>query len=83
MTIADADKVSLYKDLTAIINELKSMYEHVKGYKIPIMRVEGERRYLPEVFKLINTQGTPLTKYQIFGATWNEFNISFTNPSIV
>lgn len=81
--IDDAKKVPLYDDLTTLINELKSMYGHVKEYQVPILLVRGDRTYLPEVFRLINTKGTPLTKYQIFGATWSDFGISITDPTTI
>ena len=38
--------------------------------KIPAIIVEGDEDVLPEVFERINSEGTKLTKYQIYAATW-------------
>ncbi len=37
---------------------------------IPAIVIEGDESVLPDVFERINSKGTPLTKYQIYAATW-------------
>ncbi|RLI53986.1 MAG: hypothetical protein DRP09_14320 [Candidatus Thorarchaeota archaeon] len=76
--ISDTQRRHLYDDLDSFIQTLSSMYSHVKEYKVPILKVSGDRSFLPTAFELINTRGTPLTKYQIFGATWSDFGVSIS-----
>jgi hypothetical protein len=52
------------------------LLDHVKevvslaDVQVPISVFSGEQEDLPEIFERINTQGTKLTRYEIFAATW-------------
>jgi len=46
---------------------------------IPAIIIEGDEDVLPDVFERINSQGTKLTKYQIYAATWGEDRYSISN----
>lgn len=42
---------------------------------IPVIRYTGSKDYLPEVFENLNRGGVPLTKYEVFNASWDEVYI--------
>lgn len=39
--------------------------------ELPVVIFKGERSDLPDIFEKINTQGTTLSKYEIFAFVWN------------
>ncbi len=49
---------------------------------IPILVFEGDEEILPEIFERINSQGTKLTKYQIYAATWNRDAVKIKNEEL-
>lgn len=58
------------------IDKLRSFLENasdsadIDDIEIPVIVFEGKSDALEEIFKLLNTEGTPLTKYEIFAAEW-------------
>ncbi|MDE0681578.1 MAG: DUF262 domain-containing protein, partial [Candidatus Poribacteria bacterium] len=45
----------------------------IDDIEIPVIVFEGRSDDLEEIFKLLNTEGTPLTKYEIFAAEWMDY----------
>ena len=63
-------------DDTDFINTLRGFLEKVSGSadissaEIPVVVYAGDSSKLEKIFALLNTKGTPLTKYEIFAAEW-------------
>ena len=61
---------------------VKALLDHVKDrvdiseQKIPVLVYTGDKADLPEIFERINTQGTALSKYEVFAATWSYVHVS-------
>lgn len=53
-----------------IIQKLDDTFQRLRNYQIPVILYSGPEENLPEIFEALNT-GTPLTKYDKFGATWS------------
>ncbi|GIG29672.1 DUF262 domain-containing protein [Cellulomonas marina] len=54
----------------------------ISGVQIPVLLYSGPSETLPEVFKRLNSQGAPLTKYQIFAASWSSDKTRLASPDI-
>ncbi len=54
----------------------------VEDYKIPVIVYEGAESELPGIFERINSEGTPLSKYQKFAASWASQQTTIANPAI-
>jgi hypothetical protein len=52
-------------------------------FKIPIVIYTGDESNLPTIFERLNKQGTQLTKYQIYAATWANHKIKIKNKNII
>lgn len=57
--------------LAPFIQKYRKNYNDICNAKIPIIIYYGEEKYLPDIFARINNQGTALTKYQIYAASWS------------
>lgn len=81
------DQTKLFKVAEAIkpfIKRYKDDFSDVCNAKIPVIIYSGEEKYLPDIFARINNQGTALTKYQIYAASWSvEGKITILNPHII
>lgn len=53
-----------------IIQRVTDIFQRLKNYQIPVILYSGPEENLPEIFESLNA-GTPLTKYDKFGATWS------------
>ncbi len=53
-----------------IIQKVSDIFQRLKNYQIPVILYSGPEENLPEIFESLNA-GTPLTKYDKFGATWS------------
>lgn len=67
--------------ITLIEKPLRSYKEICKNListEIPAIIIMGSADYLPDIFERINKEGTSLTKYQIYAASWrlDKFHIS-------
>lgn len=66
------------------VKAYKDNYEAICNSIIPVIIYSGEEKYLPDIFARINNQGTALTKYQIYAASWSiEGKITVNHPKIV
>lgn len=60
-------------DLYRICKEIKheaNQYVDTKHLKLPVIVFNGNKSDLPKVFANLNKGGTPLNKYEIWGAAW-------------
>lgn len=62
------DKFDAYLDLDSIV--------------IPCIIFKGDESDLPEVFARVNLGGRKLTKYQVFSAQWNRYNVPLENSEL-
>lgn len=64
-----------------IIQGLQSTFKSLSSYEIPVILYSGDESNLPEIFEVLNS-GTPLTKYDKFGAAWNNQRVVTKEPAI-
>jgi hypothetical protein len=57
-----------------VIDQLSEEFKKIDEYKIPVVVYSGSEDDLPEIFESLNS-GTPLTKYDKFGATWSNYKV--------
>lgn len=71
------------------INRLRILLESVQqqadinDVKIPIIIFNGPASDLPTVFEKLNTQGTTLSKYEVFAAQWMGYRNHIKNKKII
>lgn len=59
-------------------NKVKSTREAIENYidldslQIPVIKFMGKRSDLPQVFENLNKGGVPLSKYDVFNASWSD-----------
>lgn len=61
----------LVSDAKDKVNE----YINLNDLQIALTIYNGESEYLPEVFENLNKGGVPLSKYEVFNASWNDANL--------
>ncbi len=59
------------RDVSKHINSIREE-SLIDDIEIPVVIYNGPYENLPEIFELINKQGTKLSKYQIFAAKWDK-----------
>ncbi|MDO4437312.1 MAG: DUF262 domain-containing protein [Coriobacteriaceae bacterium] len=57
-----------------LINAL-DRYVNLSTLQIPCVFFTGDKSELPDVFANVNLGGRKLTKYQVFAAQWNRYNV--------
>lgn len=70
---------SVINILKPFIKRYKDIYEEITKSTIPVIVYSGDEDCLPIIFDRINTQGTPLTQYEVYAASWpleRKFEIS-------
>lgn len=56
----------------SVIDHLSDEFDNISQYQVPVIVYTGPDENLPEIFESLNS-GTPLTKYDKFGATWSNY----------
>jgi hypothetical protein len=76
------DELSLNREtkseLRKLINDAKqaaNQYIDLDTLQIPVIEYTGPQEYLPDVFENLNKGGVPLSKYEVFSASWNNILI--------
>ena len=59
--------------VTKLIGEAESKHEAVSSTELPVIIYNGPDSNLPEIFSRINSQGTVLTEYEVYAASWPRF----------
>jgi hypothetical protein len=67
--------------LAPFLKQAKAQHD-ISGLKIPLMIYNGEQHDLPEIFARLNRQGTQLSKYQIYAATWSHEQMRIPNQGV-
>lgn len=61
------------------LKKYRESYEEISKSTIPVIVYSGDEDSLPLIFDRINSQGTPLTQYEVYAASWpldKKFEIS-------
>ncbi|MFM2373799.1 MAG: hypothetical protein RJA75_695 [Actinomycetota bacterium] len=74
------DELSLIID-GEVIDYLNEQFKVINNYKVPVIVYSGSEEDLPEIFESLNS-GTPLTKYDKFGATWSTHTVKTKTEEI-
>lgn len=65
------------------LDKTRSQVNFILDAKIPVLRFAGDASKLPEIFELINTHGTQLSKYEVFAARWVDERNLISNHRII
>ncbi len=92
----EADEYPLYQASKALLESENSIKTRVRNFldalqklsdisqaEVPVIIYEGDSKYLPEIFKLLNTQGAKLSRYEVFAAQWNDYRKPIENHEII
>ncbi|MBU3176506.1 DUF262 domain-containing protein [Clostridium estertheticum] len=60
----------LVKILKPFLKQYKDTNEEISKSTIPVIVYSGDEDNLPLIFDRINSQGTPLTQYEVYAASW-------------
>jgi len=75
------------KEFTALVKPvfqaIKDEYTALSSSQIPAIVYSGEEETLPDIFTLMNSEGTPLTDYEIYAASWPSKKFTVSNEAIV
>ena len=74
---------SLFRE--RVVESLASIQKRsdISDVSIPIIIFKGQSSELPRVFELLNTQGTKLTRYEVFAAQWLDYRGQIENFDII
>lgn len=63
----------------------RNLYNDIAESVMPILVFTGDENFLPTVFERINNQGTQLSKYQIYAASWavRNYTVKVENDDII
>lgn len=64
-----------------VIQVLNDKFQALNNYEIPVILYSGDEADLPHIFESLNS-GTPLTKYDKFGATWSSTMVVTKNRDV-
>ncbi len=75
------------KELAGILKpflvSFEDNFKKLSKSRIPAIVYSGDEETLPEIFALINSQGVPLTNYEIYAASWPKDRFFVENSLIV
>ncbi len=80
--VAQGKESAIVECVRPYLEQYQKICSQLMNIQIPALVIEGDEDILPEVFERINSQGTKLTKYQIYAATWIGDKYSITNDLI-
>ncbi|MEX3609475.1 DUF262 domain-containing protein [Rothia sp. LK2588] len=76
------DKKKIRKYIFALHEEI-GKYIDLDSLQIPLIEFTGDKKYLPKVFENLNKGGVPLTKYEIFNASWASSEINLPSSNVI
>lgn len=79
---AKGKEKSICEIIAPMFDNYISICRKIINTPIPMLVFEGDEEILPEIFERINSQGTKLTKYQIYAATWNRDGVKIINEEL-
>lgn len=72
----------VYVLLTSIIQNLEEALD-IHNLEIPVILFNGEFDDLPEIFEKMNSNGTQLSKYEIYAAKWCKMSFKLTDVNLL
>lgn len=76
-------KRTLYREpIMELLDSIK-MESDLSWAEVPILIYTGPASELPTVFRLLNTQGTQLSRYEVYAAQWLDFKQPIDNLNII
>lgn len=72
----------LSEDFYDALTHAQEIVLQVNTSKIPVITYTGAISNIPTIFERINNQGTQLSKYEIYAATWINAQTTISNPEI-
>lgn len=75
------DDQDIRDEITEIQQEVTEFFNNqlnISKVKIPCIIFEGDETQLAEVFQRLNSGGKKLSKYQVFAAHWDKYNIELS-----
>ena len=66
-----------------VFQSIKDEYTTLSSSQIPAIVYSGEEETLPDIFTLMNSEGTPLTDYEIYAASWPSKKFKVSNKDVV
>jgi hypothetical protein len=70
------------ESIRIFIQEIKNECD-ISEIDIPILFFEGPEVFLPDIYEKINANGTKLSKYEIFAASWINQEVEIRNESVI
>lgn len=71
----------IYKNISRFWTHYKDEIS-IAYLNIPAIIFDGETSELPEIFQMLNTGGTKLTKYEVFSSSWSHVLLSNVSSKI-
>lgn len=83
---ARADSLDLRSELVAaaareFIDHIRGMVQ-IGGQVLPVISFTGNQSEMAEIFENMNSRGTPLTRYDILAAAWNDVEVAPVSKEI-
>ncbi len=75
-------KIAVQKNIYKLLKKIESILD-INKYKIPAIIFCGPDEELVEVFTLLNSSGTKLSKYDVFAAKWNDVTLKGVDEEIL
>jgi uncharacterized protein with ParB-like and HNH nuclease domain len=82
LSLSKEKHIKLGDNLVHFIENLKKQSD-IFNSKIPVIIYTGDEDNLPTIFERLNSQGTQLSKYQIYAATWANYKFKIKNKVII
>lgn len=76
-----AQRAELRGLLTGMVDRIRTAVS-IEDYQVQVLIHSGPQEQLPEIFERLNTQGTKLTKYEVYAASWVDVEVSTDNDRI-
>jgi len=78
------DEIDFLTNQAVPFLKLIKQESNINDFQIPVLVFNGQQADLPTIFERLNSQGTQLSKYQIYAATWQVYPaFRITNSEIV
>lgn len=75
------------KEINSIINMINTKFidnyeKIIKDMRVPAQIFEAPEENLPDIFERINREGSKLTRFQVYAATWSDDKVIIPNPEL-
>ncbi len=71
------------KEIDVLLGNVLHEISNVINYEVPLNIYQGPIENVPTIFERVNSQGTPLSKYEILAASWITTDLWVTNLDVV